>query len=266
MTHRPVYLLAGATATGKSAVAAILAREIGAAILSADSMLVYAGMDIGTAKPSRSEREEFCMGGVDLVTPAENFSSGEWLRRAAEWAESLPQEKPIVVVGGTGLYFTALLRGLDAPWSPPPPEYPVLRMERSLLRARLKERIDAMFAAGLEAEVRRLRSLYPVWSRTAAAAIGYKEFGAPLRGTDGAESSFRPVSGRSVRDEIFYRTCQFAKRQDTWFRHQSTPLYVPCGATAEETAAAVRTVWQTHGPWIIEFPVRDAGVTCANRL
>ena len=240
MTHRPVYLLAGATATGKSAVAAILAREIGAAILSADSMLVYAGMDIGTAKPSRSEREEFCMGGVDLVTPAENFSSGEWLRRAAEWAESLPQEKPIVVVGGTGLYFTALLRGLDAPWSPPPPEYPVLRMERSLLRARLKERIDAMFAAGLEAEVRRLRSLYPVWSRTAAAAIGYKEFFSP-----------QAIPGRSVRDEIYYRTSRFAKRQDTWFRHQSTPIWIYADASAEETAERVRSVWRGHGPWIV---------------
>ena len=98
-----------------------------------------------------------------------------------------------------------------------------------------------------------------IWSRTAAAAIGYKEFGAPLRGTDEAVSSFRPVSGRSVRDEIFYRTCQFAKRQDTWFRHQSTPLYVPCGATAEETAAAVRAVWQAHGPWTIDLPSPDAG-------
>ncbi len=74
---REAYLLAGATATGKSAAAAILARELGAAILSADSMLVYRGMDIGTAKPSPEERAEFDMGGVDLVTPAEDFSAGE---------------------------------------------------------------------------------------------------------------------------------------------------------------------------------------------
>ena len=55
--ERDAYLLAGPTASGKSAIAAELARETGAWILSADSMLVYRGMDIGTAKPPRDERE-----------------------------------------------------------------------------------------------------------------------------------------------------------------------------------------------------------------
>ena len=73
MIEREAYLLAGPTASGKSSIAAQLAREMGAWILSADSMLVYAGMDIGTAKPSREERAEFHMGGVDVVTPAEEF-------------------------------------------------------------------------------------------------------------------------------------------------------------------------------------------------
>ena len=249
--RREAYLLAGATATGKSDAAALLARELGAAILSADSMLVYRGMDVGTAKPSSEERAAFDMGGVDLVTPAEEFSAGEWLRRAGAWAANVSPARPIVVVGGTGLYFTALLRGLDAPWHPPPPEYPVLQMDRDRRRLRIGARIDAMLAAGLEQEVARLRAAYPVWSRTAAAAIGYKEFGAPLRGPAGA--SYAAVPGRSVRDEMFYRTCQFAKRQDTWFRHQATPLYVPCGATTEETAAAVQAVWEKHGPWMLEL-------------
>ena len=250
MIRRSAYLLAGATATGKSAAAAILAREMGAAILSADSMLVYKGMDIGTAKPPVAERVEFNMGGVDLVTPAENFSSGEWLRRAASWAAALPAGKPIVVVGGTGLYFTALLRGLDAPWRNPPPEYPVLQMDREIRRRRIGERIDAMLAEGLADEVARLRAAYPSWSRTAAAAIGYKEFGAPLCGSAVA---YPAVPERSVRDEIYYRTCQFAKRQDTWFRHQSTPIYVQCGETAGETASAVREAWNAHGPWTMAF-------------
>ena len=241
MIRRRAYLLAGATATGKSAAAAILARELGAAILSADSMLVYRGMDIGTAKPSMEERTEFSMGGVDLVTPAESFSAGEWLRRAGTWAAPLPPDRPIVVVGGTGLYFTALLRGIDGPWRNPPPEYAILQMDREVRRARIGARIDAMLAAGLEDEVARLRVEYPVWSRTAAAAIGYKEF-------------WSPTPGRTVRDEIFFRTCQYAKRQDTWFRHQSTPLYVPCGETAVETAAAVRRTWAARGPWEIAFP------------
>ena len=228
MTKREAYLLAGPTASGKSAAAAILARARGAAILSADSMLVYRGMDLGTAKPSREEREEFCMGGVDIVTPAEHFSSGAWLRAAAEWLAALPADRPVVVVGGTGLYFSALLRGLDRRWEKPPPEYPVIRIDRAVVRARIAARLDAMFMAGLEEEKRRLRELYPVWSKTASLAIGYRE------GDD--------------RSKILTRTCQLAKRQDTWFRHQATPIYV------EPSADAVRECWRERGPWKVSFP------------
>ena len=225
--ERQVFLLAGPTASGKSAIAATLAREMGAWILGADSMNVYRGMDIGTAKPSAAERAEFHMGGVDIVTPAEEFSSGAWLRAAAEWAKVVPDDTPIIVVGGTGLYFSALLRGLDRRWSKPPPEYPVIRVDRAMLRGRIAARLDDMFMAGLEEEKRHLKAEYPVWSRTASLAIGYRE------GDD--------------REKIFIRTCQLAKRQDTWFRHQATPLYV------EPTVGSVRDCWRTHGPWTVTF-------------
>ncbi len=224
---RIAYLLAGPTASGKSAIAATLAREMGAAILSADSMLVYRGMDIGTAKPPPEEVAEFSMGCVDLVTPAEEFSAGAWLRAAAEWTARIPESRPIVIVGGTGLYFSALLRGLDRAWVKPPPAYPVIKVDRAILRSRIAERLDAMFLAGLEAEKERLRTLYPVWSKTASLAIGYRE------GDD--------------RRKIYVRTCQLAKRQDTWFRHQSEAIYV------EPTADAVRECWRTHGPWTVDF-------------
>ena len=224
---RTAYLLAGPTASGKSAIAAALAREMGAAILSADSMLVYRGMDIGTAKPPPEEIAEFSMGGVDLVTPAEEFSAGAWLRAAADWAGRIPRERPIVIVGGTGLYFSALLRGLDRAWTKPPPEYPVLKIDRAILRRRIAERLDAMFLAGLEAEKVRLKARYPVWSRTASLAIGYRD------GDD--------------RQKIYVRTCQLAKRQGTWFRHQSAAIYV------EPTVEAVRECWRTHGPWTVAF-------------
>ena len=227
MTVRKAYLLAGPTASGKSAIAAALAREMGAWILSADSMNVYRGMDVGTAKPSAEERAEFHMGGVDVVTPAEEFSAGAWLRAAADWARTVPDGTPIVVVGGTGLYFSALLRGLDRRWEKPPPEYPVIRIDRAVVRARIAARLDDMFMRGLEEERRRLRAAYPVWSKTAALAIGYRE------GDD--------------RAKIQTRTCQLAKRQDTWFRHQATPLYV------EPTVEAVRACWRAHGPWDVNF-------------
>lgn len=245
MAVREAYLLAGATASGKSAAAALLAREMGAAILSADSMLVYRGMDVGTAKPPPEERAEFDMGGVDVVTPAEHFSSGAWLRAAARWLASLPAARPVVIVGGTGLYFSALLRGLDRAWTNPPPAYPVLQVARDVLHARIARRLDAMFLDGLAAEVAALRRAYPVWSDTAAAAIGYKEFidGLPLA---------------AVRERILVRTRQLAKRQDTWFRHQAAPLYVPVGAAAEETAARVRAVWRAHGPWRVSLEAKGA--------
>ena len=225
------YLLAGPTASGKSAIAATLAREMGAVILSADSMLVYKGMDVGTAKPSPEEIAEFRMGGVDLVTPAEEFSAGAWLRAAAEWVKGVPTTTPIVIVGGTGLYFSALLRGLDRAWTNPPPAYPVLKIDRAVVRRRIAERLDAMFVAGLEAEKRRLKELYPVWSKTASLAIGYRE------GDD--------------REKIRIRTCQLAKRQDTWFRHQALAIYV------EPTVEAVRDCWRLRGPWPVTFPDED---------
>jgi tRNA dimethylallyltransferase len=109
------------------------------------------------------------------------------------------------------------------------------------LHERIESRLDAMFMDGLAAEVARLRREYPVWSDTASAAIGYKEF---IEGL--------PVA--AVREKILVRTRQLAKRQDTWFRHQSTPIYVPAGASAEETAAAVDAVWRRHGPWRISLP------------
>ena len=223
MIVREAYILAGPTASGKSAIAAELAREMGAWILSADSMLVYRGMDIGTAKPSAAEREEFHMGGVDIVTPAEEFSSGAWLRSAARWLEDVPADRPVIIVGGTGLYYSALLRGLDRKWESPAPEYPVVRIDRATVRARIAARLDDMFMSGLEEEKHRLHELYPVWSRTASLAIGYRE------GDD--------------RERIRIRTCQLAKRQDTWFRHQATPLYV------DPTVDAVRALWNARGPW-----------------
>ena len=225
---REAFLLAGPTASGKSAIAAALAREMGAVILSADSMLVYKGMDLGTAKPPPEEIEEFKMGGVDVVTPAEEFSSGAWLRAAYEWVKGVPEGTPIVIVGGTGLYFSALLRGLDRKWVKPPPEYPVLKIDRAVVRRRIADRLDSMFLSGLEEEKRRLHELYPVWSKTASLAIGYRE------GDD--------------RERIFIRTCQLAKRQDTWFRHQATAIYT------EPTVDAVRECWRTRGPWKVTFP------------
>lgn len=111
------FVLIGPTASGKSAVAQLLAEQTGVSIISADSMNIYRGMDIGTAKPSMEERAHVKTFGVDLADPTENFSVGNWLS-AVRPAFQLEKKEgggsafPIVV-GGTGLYVKCLLQGLD---------------------------------------------------------------------------------------------------------------------------------------------------------
>jgi tRNA dimethylallyltransferase len=110
------FFLVGCTAAGKTAVAHAIARESGAWVLSADSMLVYRGMDVGTAKPTAAEREGVVLRGVDLADPDEPFSAGRWLEEARSAAgEAEAAGKDLIVAGGTGLYASALLRGIDAP-------------------------------------------------------------------------------------------------------------------------------------------------------
>ena len=108
------FFLVGCTASGKTAVAHAIARESGALVLSADSMLVYRGMDVGTAKPTAAERAGVVLRGVDLADPDEPFSAGRWLESAREAArEAAEAGRDLVVAGGTGFYVSAFLRGID---------------------------------------------------------------------------------------------------------------------------------------------------------
>ena len=114
-------ILVGPTASGKTAFAQVLAQSTPPRpIISADSMAIYRGMDIGTAKPSVGERADVPSFGFDLATPEQPFSAGNYLAaiRAAIPAITAAQATPIVV-GGTGLYIQALTRGLDPPASNP---------------------------------------------------------------------------------------------------------------------------------------------------
>ena len=115
MSHN-AWILAGATATGKSSVCQHIAECMDLKILSADSMLVYKGMDIGTAKPSAEERGNVPYFGVDLVTPDRPFSTGTWMDAARSALRSIQSssEKPLIVTGGTGLYIKALTSGLES--------------------------------------------------------------------------------------------------------------------------------------------------------
>lgn len=129
MNRRAAFFLVGPTASGKTAVSTEIARRTGALVLSADSMLVYRGMDVGTAKPSPAELAGTDLRGVDLVAPDEPFGAGAWLRHAkAAFDEADAAGRDVVVAGGTGFWVSALLRGIDAP----PPD-PVRRAELARL-------------------------------------------------------------------------------------------------------------------------------------
>ncbi len=113
-----VPVLAGPTASGKTGVALALARRLPLEIVSADAMLVYRDMDIGTAKPSLEERAEVPHHLIDVVRPDEAFSVSDYLRLAEEAiAGVLARGRLPVVVGGTGFYIRALSQGL--PTVPP---------------------------------------------------------------------------------------------------------------------------------------------------
>ena len=104
-----IILLAGPTASGKSALALRWAQEIGARVINADSMQVYRGLRVLTARPSEAEEAEAEHALYGHVDAADAYSVGRWL---ADIAPLLKDTRPAVVVGGTGLYFEALIRGL----------------------------------------------------------------------------------------------------------------------------------------------------------
>ncbi|MDH4988813.1 tRNA (adenosine(37)-N6)-dimethylallyltransferase MiaA [Aminobacter anthyllidis] len=107
-------LIAGPTASGKSALALKLAARDGGVIVNADSMQVYGVLDVLTARPSADELTRVRHFLYGHVSPATAYSTGSWLRDVAVLADSgLLAEKPPIFVGGTGLYFRALAEGIS---------------------------------------------------------------------------------------------------------------------------------------------------------
>jgi tRNA dimethylallyltransferase len=117
-----VRLIAGPTASGKSALALELAAETGAAIVNADSMQLYRDLRILTARPSPEEETRADHRLYGVADAAEAWSVGRWLRTVADLlAEFAGAGRPAILVGGTGLYFRALTHGLaDVPAVPDP--------------------------------------------------------------------------------------------------------------------------------------------------
>jgi tRNA dimethylallyltransferase len=144
--HAPIFL-AGPTAVGKSAVALALAEKIGGEIISVDSMQVYRGLDIGTAKPTAEEWHKIPHHLIDVCDLSEPFDAAKFVRVAARAVAGIQSRgRTPIFCGGTGLYFQAFLEGLGEG----PPASEKLRTELASmpleqLLAELRERDPAAF-------------------------------------------------------------------------------------------------------------------------
>lgn len=291
MDQMPIIVLTGPTAVGKTALGVQLARLWNGEVISADSMQLYRGMDIGTAKPDETERQGIPHHMIDVAEPGEAWSVSRWTEGAVRCAEDiLARNKCPLLVGGTGLYIESFLAGGsfgDAPFDPAvreslsaeydtlggevfreklravdpsraeklapadkkrlvramevytltgetitahdersrkePPRFPSLRYaltfrDRSVLYARIEERVDDMVRRGLFDEVASLLAAGLSRESTAMQAIGYKEVAASLRGECTPSEAIEAVKRES---------CRYAKRQLTWLRRDGGLVWLP---------------------------------------
>ncbi|MBO6020140.1 MAG: tRNA (adenosine(37)-N6)-dimethylallyltransferase MiaA, partial [Clostridia bacterium] len=125
--NRPALAVVGPTASGKSALALLLAERYCGEIVSCDSMQIYRGMDVGTAKPSAAERKRIPHHMIDVRDPNEPYSAADYGEEAARVANDILARRRLpIFCGGTGLYLSAALTGRhDAA----PPSDPALRAE-----------------------------------------------------------------------------------------------------------------------------------------
>jgi tRNA dimethylallyltransferase len=145
-TESPLIVVAGPTASGKTALAIALAEQLGGEIVSCDSVAVYRLMDIGSAKPTSEERSRVPHHCLDLYWPDEACTAGDYARHArAAIAEIRGRGKVPIVAGGTGLYLRALLQGLA-----PAPQ------RDEALRSRLRVRVETKGSMWLHRVLQRL--------------------------------------------------------------------------------------------------------------
>ena len=111
---QPIIAIVGPTASGKTRLSVELAAYVGAEIISFDSMQIYRGMDIGTAKPTAEEMGNIPHHMIDIADPTEDFSVSRFIEQADGILQDiLKRGKPVILVGGTGLYVDSLMKGLE---------------------------------------------------------------------------------------------------------------------------------------------------------
>lgn len=180
-----IWLIAGPTASGKSALALRLAEASGAEIVNADSMQLYAGLRVLTAGPGPEETARAPHHLFGSVDPADGWSVGRWLRAASEVSADIRgRGRPVVVVGGTGLYFRALTQGLaEIPEVPADVRAEAAadfeRMGEAAFRTRLAGVDPAAAARIAPGDRQRLCRAWEVFAATGQALSDLQRTGAP---------------------------------------------------------------------------------------
>jgi len=218
VTKPAVLFIVGPTASGKSALAVALSKKINGEILSADSMLIYKGMDIGTAKPTKKERGGIPHYGLDLIPPTKSFSVFAYRQFALKAIRDIVKRgKTPIVAGGTGFYVRALLEGL----SPLPGTHAATR--RQLEREAREKGLPALYKRLLEVDPSRAKAIGPHNQRRIIRALeiylvsGKKPSQAPSKTPGLRELGYRPIVIGIHRDrEALYR--KINRRVDAMFR------------------------------------------------
>jgi len=218
VTKPTVLFIVGPTASGKSALAVALAKKLGGEIVSADSMLIYKGMDIGTAKPTKKERGEIQHHGLDHIPPTKIFSVFAYRQFALKVIRDIVKRGKVpIVAGGTGFYVRALLEGL----SPLPGTHVAIR--RELEREALEKGLPALYIRLLKLDPPRARAIGPHNQRRIIRAleiylVSGKKPSETLRKTPGLrEIGYAPVVIGIHRDrDALYQ--KINRRVDTMFR------------------------------------------------
>jgi tRNA dimethylallyltransferase len=257
-----VILIAGPTASGKSAVALGLAEKLGGVIINADSMQVYRDLRIITARPAPDEESRVPHRLYGHIDAAENYSVGRWFGEAtATLADALAQGRPALVVGGTGLYFSTLTRGIAAV---PPIPAEVRGAVRARLTAEGTAALHAELAARDPATAARLKP--GDRARITRALEVVLATGRSLSDWHGDNKPAAVDIARAAKIFLMPQRDELGLRIDTRF-----DAMIAAGALAEVRALAARNLdpnlpaMKAHGvPWLIRH--LKGGITMAEAV
>ncbi|MCR5879020.1 tRNA (adenosine(37)-N6)-dimethylallyltransferase MiaA [Phenylobacterium sp. J367] len=202
-----IWLIAGPTASGKSALALRLAETVGAEIVNADSMQLYAGLRVITAAPSPEDEARAPHHLFGTADPADGWSVGRWLRAASGvLADIGSRGRSAVVVGGTGLYFRALTQGLaEVPAIPPEAREASAADYETLGEPAFRVRLAAHDPAAAQriapGDRQRLCRAWEVYAATGTSLTDWQKTGEPALAAGG----FSAVALEPPRDVLYAR-------------------------------------------------------------